>query len=862
MPKLISDTYNSDISRGSNKSKDTLPIKALFAISLRDLRGSLTKFRLFLICLTLGVAVIAGVASVSESIQSSIDRQAKSILGGDLALRLTARPVTPDQLDFLRQLGQISQVVELRSIARDPNSDRRSLVELKPVDPAYPLYGEVTLRSGQDLQDILADQQPLPAAVVEQEFLEKVNLQIGDEITLGQGRFQIRDVITSEPDRAVTAFSFGPRVMISQSAAKETGLLQEGTLSRFLYRIKLLESASLEETLERLEAQYPSPSWQVRTYLSPAPGMERFVERIGTFLILVGLSTLLIGGIGIANAVRSYLQTKLESIASMKAMGATAESVFTIYFLQIVMMTALAVVLGLIAGSLFPYAVEGFFGTLFPFDLMIGLYAKPLALAAAFGLLISLVFSFVPLARAVQVSPASLFRNVVNFPEGALSWRQNFWLGLLGTAMITLVFLSSTRLDLAIGFLITTALTFGLFRVLGALTVWTSRQAVKGRRGKLRLALANIHRPGNQTTNLLLSIGVGLSLIGAIQLVDANFRASLSSQLPEEAPGYFFIDIQPNQVAEFDRIVTSVDGVDGLQRVPSLRGRLVKVDGVPVDQIDIDEDVGWVIESDRGVSYATTLPENAEIASGEWWPADYTGPLLVSLDQRIIDGFGTQLGGTVTMNVMGRDITAKIASGRDINWRTFGVNFTFVFSPGVLQAAPHTHIATITGDEAAQQRAARLVNEALPNVSPIRVKEALEEANGIIRSVSSASGAIGILSLIAGAFVLAGAMIATHQRRLREAVVLKVLGATRRDILTTQLLEYLVIVGICLALSIALAGALSFLFVANIFVIEWQMAWSALWMPMGLSVLVVFLFALISTAHILRQKPGPLLRDQ
>jgi putative ABC transport system permease protein len=832
---------------------------SILQIVRRELRGGFKGFRLFLICLSLGVGVIAGVGSVSESIQYSIGKEAKSILGADIALRQTARPISDDALNWLKDRGTVSEVLELRAMAIRGDDTARTLVELKPVDAAYPLYGQVTLNSGTDFKTWQQTQNR--TAIVAPELLDKLALSVGDDLRLGIATFTIADVLEKEPDRAVTAFSFGPRVLISRQDLAATGLENPGSLSRYLYRLKTPENTNVRTVLQNLEADFPKEGWQVRSYETPAPGMGRFVDQITQFLILVGLATLLVGGVGISNAVRSFLHSKLATIASLKGIGATQNTILGVYSLQILIMTIIAVFIGLALGAAMPVLLKGAFADLFPFTLQAKLFPASLISAGLFGLVIAALFSFGPLRQATQVKAADLFRASIQLPKRTFYALDIFIYTVLGGLCLALIIYTAPRIELAGGFIGLVIFAFILFRIISWGLVRLARILQARTKGRLRLALANIARPQNQTANLVLSIGLGLSVLAAVQLIDANFRYALERELPEEAPGFFFIDIQPQQVDQFDALVANIDGVTDVQRVPSLRGRIVAVDGVPVDQIEFDPSVRWATESDRGMTYAAAKPENADITAGQWWPEDYQGKPLLSVDERLVAGFGTRVGGTFTLNILGRDIEATIANTRQINWRTLGINFTFIFAPGFLENAPHTHIATVYADKQAERALQNEINAALPNVSAIRVKEALEDANKILASITMASQFIAALSLIAGSFVLAGAMLASHQRRLKEAVILKVLGATRGDVMKSDLLEY-GLTTVFAASAACFIGALgSWTFASFMLFLDWQFIPHALSIPIFITLAAVALFTLAASWRVLSHKAAPLLRD-
>jgi putative ABC transport system permease protein len=389
-----------------------------------------------------------------------------------------------------------------------------------------------------------------------------------------------------------------------------------------------------------------------------------------------------------------------------------------------------------------------------------------------------------------------------------------------------------------------------------------ARRVGRVRRPGLRIAIANLHRPGAVTASVVLSLGIGLTVLIAIALVEGNLQREVQEALPQAAPSYFFIDIQPDQVAEFDRLVRASPGVSQVERVPSLRGRITKLNGVPVEQAVVDPDAQFVARGDRGLTYAATLPHGSRIVAGAWWPQDYRGPTLVSMDAGIARGLGLRLGDTITVDVLGHEVTAAIANLREIDWTSLGINFFLVFSPGILDGAPQMHIATARtppGDEAALERA---VTDRFPNVSAIPVKDALKALGDIVAAIAIGMRVIAAITLVAGTLVLAGAVAAGHRRRIYEAVVLKVLGATRRDVTRAFLIEY-GLLGLATAAIAALLGTLAaYLVLTRVMHQDWTFLPVAVLVTALLATLLTLTAGYVGTWRALAAKAAPYLRNE
>lgn len=781
-------------------------ISLSWRLARRELRGGLRGFVIFVACLALGVAAIAGAGSMDAALRRAMAEDSRALLGGDVELQRSYRPADADELAFLRQWGQITTTRELRAMAIA--EDRRTLVEIKAVDGLYPLFGKLELAPSADLEQ----KDGLWGAAVDANLLDRLGLKIGDALTIGQTRYQIRATIVKEPDRIATPFSLGPRLLLDQAALDSSGLVQPGSLIRQAVLIALAPGRSLEEFRTALNQRFPTAGWLFRGSADAAPGVKRFLDNLTLFLTLVGLTALLVGGIGVANAVRAFLDGRVTTIATLKCLGASRRLIVWIYVWQIAFLAGLGIVLGLAVGAALPFGVSAVWGDHLPVVARLSVYPQPLALAATFGLLTALAFATWPLARAGQIPAATLFRDLVAPGAAKIGGRALAVIALAGLALAALAVVTAADRRLAIGFVGGAGFALVAFTVMGAGLVKLAKATARSlaRRASplsLRLALSSLHRPGNPTKGVVLSLGLGLTVLVAVALIQANLSHQLSERLPREAPTFFFIDIQPDQAEAFDRIVAQSGGRLE-RRAAMVRGRITQLNGVAVENVMIAPDAQWAIKGDRGLTSADVQPADSQLVAGAWWPRDYSGPPLVSLDAGIAKGFGLTVGQTVSINVLGREITVTIASLREINWSNLSMNFTFILSPNALAGAPHTDIATVFAPSDREFAVERAVTDALPGISSIRVKEALDSVRSVAEEAALAIRAAAAITLAAGALVLAGAISAGQARRIREAVLLKVLGARRIDLLRALLLEY-VLLGAATGLLAGVLGSVA-----------------------------------------------------
>jgi putative ABC transport system permease protein len=792
-------------------------------LARRDLRGGFRGLRVFLFCLALGVAAISGAGLLSTGMRAGIEAEARRLLGGDMSLAVSQREITPEQKAALEAFGTISHLVEMRAMAKAGNG-QRTLVEAKAVDDAYPLFGAVEIEPAQTLTKALGEENGVYGALADANLLSRLGVSLGDQLEVGEAKLVLRGIILREPDRVASVLVLGPRLLVSQTALKATGLMQPGSLTRHLYRLKLASGESAGRVTENLKARFPDAGWRLTLPEEVTPGLKRFLDNITMFLTLVGLTSLLTGGVGIANAVSAHLESRMKTIAILKGVGASGRLVFQTYFLQVAIIAGVGIFLGLLLGSGVPPVGRHLLAGQFPVEARLGLHPLPLLTAIGFGLLIVLAFALYPLMRARAFPPSLLFREHLD-GQSKIGWRDWSLIGATILALVGLTVTSAADRNLALWFVGVSSVVIAILSGMARLIVRLARAATRRMAGvsgspRLRLALAALHRPGNSTSGVMLSLGIGLSVLLTLALIERNLDRQIAERLPEEAPSFFFIDIQPGQKEEFLKTLEQ-SGAKAVRHAAMVRARLVRIAGIPAEDARIAPGVQWAIAGDRALTSSIAPPTDAKIVAGNWWPADYSGPPLISMDAKVAQGMKLKLGDKLVFNVLGREIEGTIASLREIDWMTLNMSFAFIFSPGVLEAAPHSILASAHSGKEIEERIERAVTERLPNISVVRVRQALETVHDMLVSTAVAIRLAGAVTLIVGLTVLAGAVAAGRERRAREAVLLKVLGAERRDILRLGLIE-LGILGLAAGTIAALVGNLgSWLVLKLLMRVDW-----------------------------------------
>jgi putative ABC transport system permease protein len=835
--------------------------------ALRELRGGLRGFYVFIACIALGVMAIAGVGSVAASLGEGMAREGRALLGGDVAFLLFQREATPDELAFLRSRGEVSVVGTMRGMARAADG-RLALVEMKGVDKSYPSIGELTLNPVLPLNELLSQRDGVFGAAADPTLLARLDLEVGDTVTIGDARFQIRSAVGSEPDKLGVGIGFGPRFLVSDDALHATGLIQPGSLVRWNYRVKLADSAASDGAVSALmddaRAALPQAGWEIRSHSNASPQLERNIDRFTQFLTLVGLAALLVGGVGVANAVKSHIDRRLDVIAAFKALGATGRDVFAIYLTQVIVLAALGSMIGLAAGAALPFVIVGLFGKLLPLPVVPAIHPTELALSLVYGLLTALAFGLWPLGRIHDVPVAALFRDTVSAERQRPRWRYLALMLIVVALLVAVVIGLAYDKRVAAVFVVAAMIVFAVLRAVAEAVMAIARRLPRSRFTMLRLAITNIYRPGALTPSVVLSLGLGLAVLVTITQIDGNLRRQFLAALPEHAPSFYFIDIPPSDAASFNDFLRRTEPDAMVEDVPMLRGRIVSARGVRAEELNPSSDAEWVLHSDRGLTYTGEIPKGSKVVEGEWWGADYNGPPLVSIEKKIADGLKLKLGDEVVVNVLGRDIPARISNMRNVDWQGLGINFVLVYSPNAFKGAPHSHIATLSEPHPSSQDDARIIKQvadAFPMVTSVRVREVMETIGSVVTNLALAIRGASAVTLISAILVLGGALAAGHRHRVYDAVILKTLGATRARLLGAYALEYLLI-GFATAVFGVIAGSVAaYLIVTRLMTLSfvWQ-AGSAAGVVVAALIVTVGL-GLIGTLLALNQKPATVLRN-
>ncbi|MBS0241870.1 MAG: FtsX-like permease family protein [Proteobacteria bacterium] len=854
------------IAEASTAPRVGRPRGRLAALALAEIARSGRGFSILVLCIALGVAVITGVGSLSDAMRASFEAQGQTLLGGDVTLARPHRRATVEERRWLDAQGRVSESATLRSMARLPDGSDQALVEVKGVDRAYPLVGTLQVGTGEPATAKMFAER---GAIVDPVLLERLGVKVGDTLQLGRSQIRIAATLNSEPDKISDRFTVGPRVFVSLETLEGSGLADPGGLVRWRYAI-LLGAGSDRPALKTFRmaanAAMPEAGFAFNDRLNPSPSVTRTLDQLRQFLTLIGLASLMIGGVGVANAVKAYVDRRRKAIAAMKSLGASRRQIFEMHLVQVMALAAAGTVLGLGVGLLVPLVGGKALSGVLPVPLDFRVSLTTLALAAAYGVLVALLFSLWPLGRAGEIRAASLFREDVDQGRDWPPLPIVIASVLTAAVLAALAIATSEAHMMAVYFLAGVGASFGVFSLLGAGIAWTARRVPRPRRPELSLALGTLGGPGGLTRSVVLSLGAGLSLLTGVALVDASIVDELQRRLPANSPDYFLMDVPQAEWTGLSQTISkTVDGAR-LFEAPMLRGRIVALNGIPADKVKATPDAQWVLRGDRGLSYAAEIPEGSRLVAGRWWPRDYNGPPLVSFEAELARLLKLKVGDTITVNVLGRNLTAEITSLREVHWESLGINFVLVFSPNVLKAAPHNLLATISlppGTPIAEEvRLARLIGKEHPSITVIRVKDAIDAFNAVFRKIMTAIGVAGGVTLLAGGLVLAGALTTAQRQRVRLAVILKAIGATRRQIVAAHLTEYLILAAATAIVAIGVSALGAYAVLRWLMKVEFTFSISAIAQSVGIAIGLVVTLGLFGTLRVLAARPVPYLRGE
>ncbi len=894
----------------------------------RETRAAWRHFLFFFLCIALGVGALVGVSLFAVILEQTVTREARSLLGGDLEIRLS-RPMSEKgeaTLDSLANRGiamtHATELVAMAAAVGQQPARKTQLVELKAVEASYPLYGELRLDPPSSLGDHLhrdsgtcrgdsgnaltralgsegaTQSGPCYGAVVQQSLLITVGLSLGDQVKIGQATFTITGLLRKEPDRMANAFSLGPRVMISREGLAAAELVKPGSRVRERYLLHLPPTVKPKALSMELRGRLAVDAPRITTYRSGQPRVKRFLDQLSRYLGLIGLTVLFVGGIGVATTVQAFIREKLETIAVLKTLGAESQTILRTYLAQGILLG----IMGSAAGALLGVGLQGILPPLLQGLLSVPLLDEidfrsaltwaavpPVVKGVALGLLTTLLFTLWPLLRIRDVRPALILRREaltsLGSPMSDDGSQPPVWRRLVGSTdrvrLATAVVISLGLAGLAVWQ--AESWSIGLFFILGLvvavalllLAAWLLLRFIPRlppfRSLMLRHAVRNLYRPGSQAAGVMVSVGIGVMVIVAVSLMERSLIREVSMSQPSDAPTFFFIDVQPDQLHGFGELVQRWTGGTPPVMTPLVRSRLHAVDGDPVvvdegKEATRDRAKGrkrWYFTREYVLTFMEDLPKDNIVIKGKWWePGERPSKPLVSVEEDAAKNLGLDIGSTIELDIQGATVSAEVSSIRKVDWGNFSTNFYMILSPGSLEGAPFTYVGTIRVAPDEEVPLQQAVVADFPNVTAINIGEVLDSFARILDRLSLAIRSIALLCILAGALVMAAALAATKYRRLYESVVLKALGATRGLIARSFATEYALLGFVAGVIGVLLASGLSWGVLYFFLDVEWAFQPQVLLTGLVLTILLALIVGFLSTFRLLGLPPLSVLRHE
>ncbi|MGB3338856.1 MAG: FtsX-like permease family protein [Devosia sp.] len=838
-------------------------------IGLLDMRGDLRRFLLLVVCLAVGTALISGVNSVGSSITRAIDDSAAELMGGDVELSRADRLATSAELATMASFGTIATIVDTNLRAESASGD--AFVDLTAIGPTYPLLGQVVsphLPAGRSLYDFLAPAADVHGALIDPLLLDKLGLAIGDSFGLGGTEFQVRGTLTRLPDGPVRGFRLGLTAVVTDlgfaTVSDRTSPLP-GLGTWYRYKL-LLDNRDAEAGKPALEAAFSDSGWTVRSARDGLGDMVRYYDLFMRFLVIVGLGSLLIGGVSVWTGMQAYIAERASVIAILRSMGATRSRIFIHFFAQVAALASVGVGIGLVIGGGAAFAVLPVIGRAVGIDLAATLHAQPLLVAAAAGLVTAFAFAYLPLQQAQAIRPVLLFRSKglaappIDWRALLLSW-QVLPLIAAAIAFFILAWLMTGDAALVAAFGLASAASAILFQgFIRAIQLGLAR--LPEPRARIpRHALRAISGSGQNAASVVVSAGMALAMLIVVLVLQANLRQEFLGASAFDAPTLVASDLFPDEVESLAAMAGSGTDIPRFVATPMLRGGLAEIAGQPADTVRTrGPEATFLLAGEVPLTYRTELPASSRVTSGIWWPSDYAGPALVSLHQSLRSGLGVDLGDTLTFTIFGEPVTATIASFRDYSWQG-GIDFLATFSPGVIEQYPTTLFAAVTALPGREEPVERELAAQFPDVRFIAIGDTLKQITDALGQLSFAAVLVGGLAVGNGLLVLVGSLATGRRQREADTVITKVLGATRLELMATAFMQYLILAALAALPAVILGIGLGWLVSMVMLNVDFTLDPDALAVVLLVAISITALLGALTILRAASARPARLLRD-
>jgi len=833
-----------------------------FQIAKRELAGGFKGFAVYLACLSLGAFAIAATGSVTQSFHRGLIAEQRTLLGGDIAFSVLQRRITQEERQWMEARGAISESVTLNVMGQ--TQERRRQVDLRGVDDTHPLIGApVFSDKSAQLDKVLAFKNNRWGAAVSASLLEHFSLSIGDYIDLGPFQVEIRAELERESDGLGTAGSFGPHALVHLNALIEAERLTNGQLFRASYRM-IADGEKVETIAKDADALWSDAGLRVRQPEDAVDGLQDILSMLNIFLSVIGVSALVAGGVGVAQATTAFLTTRIPSIATFKAMGANTSLIRNAYGLQLAGLAAFGALIGVLLGALVPFIVVALFADRIALPQILGIYPLPLLKAMGLSILAAALFALPALGRASATPPAALFRKLTGSKSIKLPVLERCLTVMAALALIGVAALTSPRPMMTLMLLVGAGVFYFILLAAALLIRKAAQFFARRAKGLRRLALSNLGGPGSLAPTIAPALGLGLALLTVVATVQANLLRQVRETAPQNIPSLIFSQIPGDRFEEFDKILASegiaIDNPDLYRRAPQMLGRVISLKGKPLVREEVAESERWVVDQEIGLTYLAKKPPEAQLTQGFWWQEDYAGPLLVSIEHDAAKGLGLEVGDEIGFRIFGRELEAEVTSLRIVDWGGFGTNTAFILSPGLLEAANPRHLAIAKASRDIELALITVLGRTLPDVIVFQTSNFLAVAARLLGNIAMAINAAASIVTIAGLLVLIGAFAAMTRKRREEAALLKTFGASKNAILGLYAGEFAIAGAVAAFLGVLMGVGAAYPVVINIFEAQWHLPWDTILLVSGFAILAAGIGGIFTGLVALSQPPARVLR--
>ena len=783
----------------------------LLELAWRELRVNGRSLWIFCACLMLGVILVAAAGGLYRVVSSGLLADTRMLLGGDLEVE-SMSPLPGDALRWMREDGELTLVIELDTMLGTPEGSFQR-VELQSVDANYPLYGELILEPAMPVGEAVASKQGQFGVALDSVLADRLNIGVGDDVTIGNLALEVRAIVAYQPDRRLNANWRGTPILLAEDALRQTGLIQPGSRVEYEYHVRT--DVPVDTWRDRFYAAFPGQPWEVQTFYDRSQRIAERLNQIASALLIIGLSTLFIGGLGVFNSIETYLRGRLRTIATLRAVGLRQRPLAIVYLLQVAILAGGASLAGAAVGALLASIGAGMIETQIALTVSPADLVWPALVALGFGMLTAFTFAFPAIGRALSASPAALFRGseprVDQVPP-------RWWLACLasGGSLILLVLLALPDPLFGIAFVGVVGLLLLLLEgVVRGIRRAARRLETGGARLSsfaIRLALANLHRPGAPLRSSLLSLGSALTLLVACTLIVAALLRAINTTIPEEAPALVLYDVLESQVADVTEATRQSAPAGRIELAPLVRSRIIAVNGKPmVERADTEQGrmANLAARADYKLSYRANNIDDVNLIEGEWWSEPVEGRPRIAMEDREVGRIGLSLNDIVTLSVAGRDFDAELVAVYAQKGLQTRFWFEGILSDGALDGMIDRQVGAGYMDDAASLEAQKRIARLAPNVISVRTADLLETARGILGKAASGLAVVAGVSLGASLLVLISVIAAGRTRQIYNATVLHAVGARFALIRRGLQLEYLLLALVTSLFAILLGAAIA-----------------------------------------------------